>query len=100
MGAAVSCAGFQRWWQTFLALRLKSGRVMDDAGILLNRPPLSHPTAKTNMKSNENSKAKSAETQGRNAKAKLDQSGLNTRVKGHLSSTAKRQQAKRDSKNP
>ncbi|HEY1120512.1 MAG TPA: hypothetical protein VGE67_02895 [Haloferula sp.] len=45
-------------------------------------------------------KAKAAETKGKNIKDKLDQSGLNTRVKAHLSSTAKRKQAKRDSKNP
>lgn len=45
-------------------------------------------------------KNKAIETKGKNLKDKLDQSGLNTRVKGHLSSTAKRQQAKRDSKNP
>lgn len=45
-------------------------------------------------------KAKAAETKGKNLKDKLDQSGLNTRVKAHLSSTAKRQQVKRDSKNP
>ena len=45
-------------------------------------------------------RAKAVETKGKNLKDKLDQSGLNTRVKGHLSSTAKRQQAKRDGKNP
>jgi len=42
--------------------------------------------------------ANKAEVQGRNKSAKLEQSGLNTRVKGHLKASTQRNQAKRDSK--
>jgi hypothetical protein len=44
-------------------------------------------------------KVKATATKARVIKTKIEQSGKNTRVKGHLKATARRQQAKRDTRN-
>jgi hypothetical protein len=44
-------------------------------------------------------KGTGAEDRGRALKSRIDASGKNTRVKGHLSASTRRSQAKRDSKN-
>lgn len=51
------------------------------------------------MPAKKTGKAEATETKARVLETKTKLTGRNTRVKGHLSATARRQQAKRDQKN-